>query len=114
EATQQPLRLIPETLTFAAYERLFTDVPLMKWTFNSALVTICVTLGRVFLGSLAGYALSRLQWRGRAFIFAGIIAVMAVPSVVLLIPRFLILRSEERRVGKERSARAAGGPRPQR
>ena len=40
EATQQPLRLIPETLTFAAYERLFTDVPLMKWTFNSALVTI--------------------------------------------------------------------------
>lgn len=91
EATQQPLRLIPETLTFAAYERLFTDVPLMKWTFNSALVTICVTLGRVFLGSLAGYALSRLQWRGRAFIFAGIIAVMAVPSVVLLIPRFLIL-----------------------
>jgi len=91
EATQQPLRLVPETLTFAAYERLFTDVPLLDWTFNSALVTVCVTLGRVFLGSLAGYALSRLQFRGRGVIFAGVIAVMAVPTVVLLIPRFLIL-----------------------
>ena len=91
EATQQPLRLVPETLTFAAYERLFTDVPLLSWTVNSALVTICVTIGRVFFGSLAGYALSRLQWRGRALVFAGIIAIMAVPSVVLLIPRFLIL-----------------------
>src|SRR5690606_28069894 len=80
EATQQPLRLVPETLTFAAYERLFTDVPLLDWTFNSALVTVCVTLGRVFLGSLAGYALSRLQFRGRGVIFVGVIAVMAVPT----------------------------------
>jgi multiple sugar transport system permease protein len=59
---------------------------------NSMIVTIVVTLGRVFLDSLAGYALSRLQFRGRAWIFAGLIAVMSVPNVVLLIPRFLIIK----------------------
>jgi multiple sugar transport system permease protein len=92
DATQNPLALMPETWSFAAYERLFTDVPLLRWTANSAFITVCVTFGRVFFDSLAGYALSRLRFRGRAFVFAGLIAVMAVPNVVLLIPRFLMLK----------------------
>jgi multiple sugar transport system permease protein len=92
EATQNPLSLLPETWTFAAYERLFTDVPLLQWTANSVFITVCVTFGRVFFDSLAGYALSRLRFRGRVVVFAGLIAVMAVPNVVLLIPRFLMLK----------------------
>jgi len=92
EATQQPLGLLPQTWTFAAYERLFTSVPLLQWAGNSLLITVIVTTGRVFFDSLAGYALSRLRFRGRAVIFACLVAVMAVPNVVLLIPRFLILK----------------------
>lgn len=92
DATQNPLSLLPETWSFAAYERLFTTVPLLQWTANSAIITIVVTVCRVFFDSLAGYALSRLKWRGQTVVFAGLIAVMAVPNVVLLIPRFLILK----------------------
>jgi multiple sugar transport system permease protein len=92
EATQQPLSLFPETWSFAAYEKLFTTVPLLQWAGNSLFITIIVTTGRVFFDSLAGYALSRLHFRGRAIVFAALVAVMAVPNVVLLIPRFLILK----------------------
>ncbi|MEJ3403639.1 carbohydrate ABC transporter permease [Rathayibacter sp. YIM 133350] len=92
DATQNPLSLLPQTWSFAAYGRLFTDVPLPLWAFNSAFVTICVTAGRVFFDSLAGYALSRLRFRGRSAVFALLIAIMAVPNVVLLIPRFLVLK----------------------
>ena len=92
DATANPLSLVPETWSFAAYERLFTDVPLPRWAMNSTIITLCVTFGRVFFDSLAGYALSRLRFRGRGVIFARLIAVMAVPGVVLLIPRFLILK----------------------
>ena len=92
DATNNPLSLIPQTWSFAAYERLFTQVPLPLWAMNSMIVTIVVTIGRVFLDSLAGYALSRLQFRGRAWIFAGLVGVMSVPNVVLLIPRFLIIK----------------------
>lgn len=92
DATQNPLTLVPETWSFSAYERLFTTVPLLQWTANSAIVTVVVTFGRVFFDSLAGYALSRLRFAGRNIVFAGVIAVMAVPNVVLLIPRFLILK----------------------
>ncbi|MBC7591063.1 MAG: carbohydrate ABC transporter permease [Salinibacterium sp.] len=92
DATQDPLSLIPATWTTAAYERLFTSVPLLQWTANSAFITVIVTIGRVFFDSVAGYALSRLRFRGRTVVFAGIVAVMAVPGVVLLIPRFLMLK----------------------
>ena len=59
---------------------------------NSVIVTLSVTFVRVFLDSLAGYALARLRFRGRAAVFATIVAVMAVPGVVLLIPKFLMIR----------------------
>ncbi|GAA5029586.1 carbohydrate ABC transporter permease [Microbacterium fluvii] len=91
EAAANPISLIPQTFTVAAYERLFLHSDFPLWFANSAIVTICVTIGRVFFVSLAGYALARLHFRGRGVVFALVVAVMAVPAVVLLIPRFLVL-----------------------
>ena len=92
EAVAEPLSLIPQTPTFAAYERLFTGTDIGLWGVNSVIVTLCVTLGRVFFDSLAGYALSRLRFRGRSWVFGVFIGVMAVPTVVLMVPRFLVLK----------------------
>jgi multiple sugar transport system permease protein len=91
DAASNPVALIPQTWSTAAYERLFLRSDFPVWFANSAIVTTCVTLLRVFFVSLAGYALARLNFRGRGVVFAGVIAVMAVPSVVLLIPRFLVI-----------------------
>ncbi len=90
-AAADPISLIPATWTTAAYQRLFVNSDFPLWFENSAIVTVCVTLGRTFFDSLAGYALSRLHFRGRGVVFAGLIAVMAVPAVVLLIPKFLVI-----------------------
>ncbi|NUU06021.1 carbohydrate ABC transporter permease [Leifsonia sp. C5G2] len=91
EATANPVALIPQTFTTAAYERLFLNSDFPVWFANSAVVTIVVTLGRVFFDSLAGYALARLRFRGRGVVFAALVAVMSVPLVVLLIPKFLVI-----------------------
>jgi len=91
DAAANPLSLIPQTWTSAAYQRLFFSSDFPIWFKNTALVTVFVTAGRVFFDSLAGYALARLQFRGRNVVFAGLIAVMAVPGVVLLIPKFLVI-----------------------
>ena len=66
-------------------------MPILGWLGNSVLITVVVTAGRVFLDSLAGYALSRLRFRGRGFLFAAVLAVMSVPGVALLIPKFLMV-----------------------
>ena len=90
DAVSNPLALVPSPFTSAAFDRLAqTDFPL--WFFNSVLVALLVTAGRVFFCSLAGYALARLRFRGRGALFTAVLAVLAVPGVVLLIPKFLIL-----------------------
>jgi multiple sugar transport system permease protein len=91
DAAANPVALIPQTWTTAAYTKLFLNSDFPTWFKNSAIVTIFVTLGRVFFNSLAGYALARLTFRGRGVVFAGLVAVMSVPLVVLLIPKFLVI-----------------------
>lgn len=93
EIAQSPERLIPRTFTLENYQKLASqnaNVPL--WTLNSLIFALSITLGRVFLDSLAGYALARLNFRGRRIIFLGILATMMIPGVVLLIPKFIILK----------------------
>ena len=91
DAVANPLSLVADPFTTAAFRELAErDFPL--WFGNSVIVTLLVTAGRVFLCSLAGYALARIKFRGRSAVFTAILAVMAVPGVVLLIPKFLVLK----------------------
>ncbi|MBV1853691.1 carbohydrate ABC transporter permease [Catellatospora sp. NEAU-YM18] len=91
DAAAHPLSPIPDPFTTEAFAKIFDSTEFPLWLANSVLVTLLVTAGRVFLDSLAGYALARLSFRGRGAISAGLVAVMAVPGVVLLIPKFLVL-----------------------
>lgn len=92
DAIAHPLSLVPHPVTTAAFERL-ADVDYPRWFVNSVVVTVAVTAGRVFFDSLAGYALARLRFPGRGALFAAVLAVLAVPGVVLLIPKFLVLNT---------------------
>ena len=92
DATANPLALIPHPPTTDAFHELSQNQDFFVWVKNSVIVTLSVTILRVFLDSLAGYALARLRFRGRAAVFTTIVLVMAVPGVVLLIPKFLIIR----------------------
>jgi len=97
DATAHPLALLPNPLDLGAWKRIFgmtsdSSVPILTWLGNSTLVAVCITGGRVFLDSLAGYALARMDFPGRRVVFAGVLGTLAVPSVVLLIPRFLVLK----------------------
>jgi multiple sugar transport system permease protein len=67
-------------------------VNLPRWTVNSVVVTVFVVLLRITFGSLAGYALARMRFRGRGLIFALILAVQAIPGIVLAIPRFMVMK----------------------
>jgi multiple sugar transport system permease protein len=91
DAAANPLSPIPDPLSTEGYERVFLGTDLPLWVGNSLIVTIVLTLGRLLLDSMAGYALARLRFRGRAGLFSTILAIMAVPGVVLFIPKFLVL-----------------------
>lgn len=90
DATANPLDPVPVEWTLAAFRQL-AEADFPRWFANSVVVAVCVTVGRLFFDSLAGYALARLRFPGRSVVFAAVIAVLAVPGVVLLIPKFLVL-----------------------
>ncbi len=98
DATANPISLIPHPPSVAAWQQILgigpsagvSDFP--RWFMNSVFVSTCITIGRVFFDSLAGYSLARLGFRGRKFVFGLVVATLAVPGVVLLIPRFLVLK----------------------
>ena len=90
-AAADPLSPVPDPIDVSSFLRVFEGTNFPLWMGNSVLVTVLVTVGRIFLDSLAGYALARLRFPGRGAVFAAVIAVLAVPGVVLLIPKFLVL-----------------------
>jgi multiple sugar transport system permease protein len=91
DAAAHPLSPIPQHWVLSAFSEL-AQQDFALWLANSVVVAVVVTVGRIVFDSMAGYALARLRFRGRGGLFAAIIAVMAVPSVVLLIPTFLVLK----------------------
>jgi multiple sugar transport system permease protein len=90
EATNDPLDPIPDTWTADAFRSLGEN-DVWLWFGNSTIVAVSVTLARILFDSMAGYALARLRFPGRGSVMAAIVAVMAVPGVVLMIPKFLVL-----------------------
>jgi multiple sugar transport system permease protein len=84
----------PHHLTLDNYRQIFLEQPLfLRWLFNSVFIAVSVTVLNLLFNSMAGYALARLQFRGKQFWFLLILAVLAVPAQVTLIPTFLILKS---------------------
>jgi multiple sugar transport system permease protein len=91
EIASNPVDLIPNTWTLEGYIRM-RGLNVGRWLFNSAFVAIVITLGNIIFASMAGYALSRIPFPGREALFLTILGTMMIPGIVLLIPRFIVLK----------------------
>ena len=63
-----------------------------RWFLNSFMISIIGTFINIFLNTMAGYSLSRLDYPGRNQLFFLIMALLMVPNQVLLIPNYLLLQ----------------------
>jgi multiple sugar transport system permease protein len=88
------INFLPHRFTLDSYRQIFLEEPLFfRWLFNSVAIAVSVTALNLAFNSMAGYALARLQFRGKQFWFLLILAILAVPAQVTLIPTFLILKT---------------------
>jgi multiple sugar transport system permease protein len=60
---------------------------------NSVFVTGVITLGNLFFALIAGYGLARYPTLSNRLLFVSILAVLAVPTHVVIIPLFLLIRN---------------------
>jgi cellobiose transport system permease protein len=71
--------------------RVFDTVPFWVALGNSLFVSTVVACSVVFFSTLAGYAFAKLRFRGRDGAMVFIVATMAVPTQLGVIPLFIIM-----------------------
>lgn len=82
----------PGEFAWSNYVDAWTGAPFDRFFLNSLFVSTTATLGTVITSILAGYAFSHIQFMGRGAIFAVLVATMAIPGEVTIVPSFLIMR----------------------
>jgi multiple sugar transport system permease protein len=90
--------LFPKTWTSENYSSILgigAEVPVLRWLFNTGLVTIAGTVLVVFVDVLAAYSLARLNLPGKKFFLSVVVAALTVPSIVTLFPAFYLFRQYE-------------------
>ncbi|MFO7446236.1 MAG: carbohydrate ABC transporter permease [Ignavibacteriaceae bacterium] len=85
------LTFIPSALTLDSYVQLLQKIPIGRSFINSLIVAGSITIGVLVFGSMVGYALSRLHFKGRNLIFYIIIFTMTLPFQITLIPQYIIM-----------------------
>lgn len=87
-----PTRLIPEDPTLDNYIQVLGVDNFARYFLNSAGVAIVSTALIVLLSSMMAYAFSRLQFPGKRLLFTLIVVGLTIPTMMLIIPQFLLAR----------------------
>lgn len=78
-------------MTMDNYKTLITNYPIGKWYRNTIIMTAIILLGNCFTNTMAGYALSKLKFKGQRVIFFIVLATMMVPYQMILIPVYIMM-----------------------
>ena len=75
------------------YRFSLDHIPFVRYVATSVFLVVLNLVGTLFSCSLVAYSFARLQWPGRNFSFALMLATMMIPPQVTMIPYFLIVRA---------------------
>ncbi len=86
EIFSYPPKLLPIPPYFGNYRDLLWNTGFLRWMFNTFFVATSVTVLKVFLDSMAGYALAKIEFTGRRLVFLLMIILLMVPIGALIVP----------------------------
>jgi multiple sugar transport system permease protein len=86
-----PPSFLPQEVTFEHYRRLLEDTPFLKYFRNSVILATATTLLVVVVGTLGAFSLVRFRYPGRDRMALLVLATYLLPSVVLVIPLYLLM-----------------------
>ncbi|MFD0617866.1 carbohydrate ABC transporter permease [Paenibacillus sp. GCM10027629] len=92
EAGAMSYTLFPTKISLESYKFFFdySDYSL-RWLLNSLLVASVVTVSNVFFASMAGYAFSKIRFKGRSVLFAILLVAMMIPYQVTQVPLYILI-----------------------
>lgn len=84
--------LLPKKIAFDSYRFFFQYSPFsLRWILNSLVVAGIVTVSNVLFASMAGYAFSKVRFKGKKYLFAMLLCAMMIPSQVTQVPLYILI-----------------------
>src|SRR5204863_12945 len=88
EVLTRTIEWLPRHVTLANYAKVMQK-PVLRWLLNSSLVTLASTAMSLLTGSMAGYALARLNFPGRNLLFFLVLGALMIPTEMTIVPLFI-------------------------
>jgi multiple sugar transport system permease protein len=87
-----PPRFLPSHPTTANYTGAWTSNDFSRYFLNSVIVAVATTVLTVLLASMMAFAFARFDFPGRRLLFGCLLLGLMVPTIMLLIPQFLLAK----------------------
>lgn len=83
---------LPKVFQWENYVRVWTDskVPFWRLYLNSLFISVAGTLGQLLISSLTGYALAKIDFKGKGAVFMAMMVTMMIPAQATIIPRYMM------------------------
>jgi multiple sugar transport system permease protein len=92
ELLARPLVYWPRDPSWSNFVRVFTELPMLTWLLNSFVVTCSITLIQLVTSTMAGFALAKYRFPGRALLLRLVLTAQILPFFLLVVPIFLLVR----------------------
>jgi len=77
--------------TLHNFQKLFREVPFLRYMVNSFFLAGTTTLVQLFFSSLGGFALAKYEFKGKRTIMLVMLATMMIPGQVMLAPMYKLI-----------------------
>ena len=91
ELFRRPPTLMPEIWTFEHYAKLLFDTKFMSYFKNSVILSVATTTIVIVIATIGAYSLVRFKYRGRESLAFLVLFTYLLPSVVLILPLYLMI-----------------------
>jgi ABC-type glycerol-3-phosphate transport system permease component len=85
---------LPRHPTIDNFKHFFEQPNALRSIWNSVYITTTFTALSVFLCAAGGYGFAKFKFTGRRFLFAFVVATLAIPPIAILVPQFVMLRND--------------------
>ena len=82
--------IFPTKLHFDNYILAVTQIPFLRYAWNTIVITALCVVGTVISSAMVAYSMSKVRWNGKKYLFPIIVATMMIPYQVTLIPLYMI------------------------
>lgn len=92
EVNKYPPQWLSPQMSLQPYGDMFNFLPFSRYTLNSVVIAISATLLTLFIGSLAAFAFSRFQFKGKDFFLLVFLLSQMLPGASVIVPLFQLVR----------------------